>query len=345
MRAIQHLFRPLLFALFALAQLSCQGRGRVHEAPAASYPDSPSAPAEALPFTPSTSDHEGSAQGDRYAPTAPPSGTDSRGVARSRVAPKKWAGQGAAGLDGDWTAGAPGTSPSDSARSRRPEREERPGLATHWGENRYSPARQVDFERRDAARPAASLKLHYDDRAGALALLPGGSWGHAEATTLGGAVRISMLDDAGRPFAALRHGERIVSMGDPGERYSLLVENQTGDRFEVVASVDGLDVLDGEDGALDKRGYLIGAYSSVQIDGFRRSDAEVAAFRLGNVSRSYAANKGKARNVGVIGFALFDERAATASYPRYREPWPSDDTYRRRTADPFPGRYAQPPRW
>jgi hypothetical protein len=81
------------------------------------------------------------------------------------------------------------------------------------------------------------------------------------------------------------------------------------------------------------------------IDGFRRSDAEVAAFRLGDVARSYAASKGKARNVGVIGIALFAERRPVAFEP---PPWRSPsraDTELRREADPFPGRYARPPVW
>jgi hypothetical protein len=225
--------------------------------------------------------------------------------------------------------------------------EQRPGLATHWGESRYSPAREVAFERDSSRRPTAQTELHYNDRAGALRMLPGAAFGKSELTVLGGALRISMLDDSGRPFPALKQGERSVSMGDPGERYSLLIENRTGDRFEVVATVDGLDVLDGEDGSLDKRGYLIGAYASAVIDGFRRSEAEVAAFRLGDVAHAYAASKGKARNVGVIGFALFVEKQIMAQYPasRYREPRYEADTYQRQTAEPFPGRYAHPPAW
>jgi hypothetical protein len=204
----------------------------------------------------------------------------------------------------------------------------------------------VDFERADAGQPVALAELHYNDRSGALRMLPGGVWGRSELSAVRGALRVSMVDASGRPFPALRQGERVVSMGDPGERYSLLIENRSSERFEVVATVDGLDVLDGEAGDLDKRGYLIGAYASVVIDGFRRSDAEVAAFRLGDVSRSYAASKGMARNVGVIGFALFDERKVDATYavPPHRDPWYGDDTYQRRSAEPFPGRYAQPPR-
>jgi len=104
-------------------------------------------------------------------------------------------------------------------------------------------------------------------------------------------------------------------------------------------------VLDGRDASPDKRGYLISAYSSVVIDGFRRSEAEVAAFRLGDVAHSYAASQGNARNVGVIGFAAFAERQATVYYPGPPvRPW-NEDTSLRESADPFPGRYARPPAW
>jgi hypothetical protein len=77
-------------------------------------------------------------------------------------------------------------------------------------------------------------------------------------------------------------------------------------------------------------------WSSVEIDGFRQSRDEVAAFRFAKVSDSYAAARGADRNVGVIGFAFFDERGAR---------W-TDELRRRDTASPFPdeGRFAPPPR-
>jgi hypothetical protein len=227
-----------------------------------------------------------------------------------------------------------------------PPRRERPGLATHWGETRYSPAHEVSFERDDPSYPSATAQLYYNNRSGARRLSPGGRWCQAEASLLGGTLRVRMLDSNGRPFSALCESGRVVSMGSPGERYTLTVENRSGQRYEVVASVDGLDVLDGEDASPDKRGYLVSAYSSVQIDGFRRSESEVAAFRLGDVAHSYAAGKGKAHNVGVIGLAVFGERPApVVYYPRPpMRPW-EDDTSLRDSADPFPGRYARPPAW
>jgi hypothetical protein len=176
-------------------------------------------------------------------------------------------------------------------------------------------------------------------------MLPGGEWGRAEAWALGG-LHIRVVDASGRTLPALRSGSRVVGMGAPGERYALAIENSTAARYEIVASVDGLDVLDGESASFEKRGYLIGAYSSVLIDGFRRSEAEVAAFRLGDVARSYAASKGQARNVGVLGFAVFEEkRARVLDRPSWRDRGEEDDTRQRRDADAFPGGYARPPVW
>jgi hypothetical protein len=137
----------------------------------------------------------------------------------------------------------------------------------------------------------------------------------------------------------------VIGVGAPGQRYAIAIENSTGARYEVVASVDGLDVIDGEDASFEKRGYLVGPYGRVVIDGFRLRGAEVAAFRLGDVARSYAASKGKARNVGVIGIALFTERRPVFEPEPWRDPIRTKDTRQRQNADPFPGRYAQPPVW
>lgn len=346
--------RRLARLLALLIALGCQSRGGVREAPPATYPDPVPLEAPASPpfaDEPAPSD-DGYAEPPGSAPPAPASEHDEPAPQRAAPAESGAVKRGAAAPK---SAASPLDARRESSRARRPVPEERPGLATHWGEYRYSPARQVDFERRDGDRPAAVVELHYDDRAGARRLLPRGEWGRAEAWLLGG-VRVSVVDAAGRALPALRSGSRVVGVGAPGERYALSIENSTGSRFEVVASVDGLDVLDGESASFGKRGYLVGAYSSVLIDGFRRSDAEVAAFRLGDVARSYAASKGKARNVGVLGFALFEERRPRPVEPRrwvdggwvdrgWGDRRPEDDTRLRREADAFPGGYARPPVW
>lgn len=367
MKQLTLLARPrLLSYLFLLAALACQGSGGVHEAPPASFPDEPitapqppinespttGSPALAPPANESPADGASSEQSPHASPPGvTPWNAPDRGSSESEgssAAPQASAqGSASLGRDDARDSASPGT--WDDGRSRplapRKSTERRPGLATHWGETRYSPARQVDFERVDSERPSATAELHYNDRTGARRMLPNGRWGRAEVYALGG-LRLRIVDDAGRTLPALTNGTRVIGVGAPGERYAIAIENPTAARFEIVASVDGLDVLDGEDASFEKRGYLVNAYSSVSIDGFRQSDADVAAFRLGDVARSYAARQGKARNVGVIGFALFEERRPVAyEPPTWRAPRRGDDTEQRRDADPFPGRYARPPVW
>ncbi|WP_232467580.1 hypothetical protein [Burkholderia ubonensis] len=73
---------------------------------------------------------------------------------------------------------------------------------------------------------------------------------------------------------------------------------------------------------------------TLTIEGFRKSQDEVAAFRFASVPDSYVANAkfGDTANVGVIGVALFAQK--------------DDEDALRRKANPFPGnddRYAPPP--
>ena len=356
---MRNVFVALSVLLLALG-LACGGGGRGNDPPPR-HPDGDyeAAPSEAPPESPHSDERFAQPPGadaEERAPKSKPSDdgfTPETSSDRSAPEPAAPAANGWGGLGSDAAEkGAPSARRAESAGSaadrRAPMQEpprDRPGLATHWGEARYSPAREVSFEREQASSPTATAELRYNDRSGARRLLPNGHWGSGELTLLGGALRVRMLDASGRSFPALREGSRVVSMGEPGERYSLSIENRTGRRYEVVTTVDGLDVLDGREGSPDKRGYLIAAYSSVLIDGFRRSEEEVAAFRLGDVAHSYAASQGNAHNVGVIGVAVFAERQPPVVYaPRRERPW-ADDSSLRESADPFPGRYASPPTW
>ena len=105
------------------------------------------------------------------------------------------------------------------------------------------------------------------------------------------------------------HGRFYVE-GIANQRYSIKISNPTGHRVEAVVSVDGLDAVDGENGDLHKRGYIVPPWGETRIEGFRTSLADVATFRFSSVDGSYAGQKGKARNVGVIAVALFEEEHA-----------------------------------
>lgn len=229
---------------------------------------------------------------------------------------------------------------------------ERPGLGTEYGESHYSPVRDVPFER-GSATPLFLGSIHYNDAQGVEAqrdrLLRRYFPGEPVWRTFSGnrptpwnGVTISIVDESGQPLPAYHLPNHILVAGTAGQRYAIAVENRTGQRFELVASVDGQDVVDGRSASLDKRGYIVDAHHVIRIEGFRRTMTEVAAFRFGSVRNSYAARTSEFgdRNVGVIGVALFVERGAPI--PAYG-PDLDDEARRREAADPFPGRFAPPP--
>jgi len=219
--------------------------------------------------------------------------------------------------------------------------EDRPGLGTTWGETRQSYVSNAPFERADYSHPFALVSLNYNDDSGiqAMARRMGNSYASFDRTGVDaaqGAVSVRLLDENGVPLPSAYFGGQDYVAGADGQRYVIQIENHTGNRFEAVATVDGLDVVDGKDGTLGKRGYLIDPWATLQIDGFRRSQSAVAAFRFGAVKDSYAARKGNDRNVGVIGVAFFHERGSSL-------PWTERELERRDSANPFPGGYASPP--
>nr|HEX4315701.1 hypothetical protein [Kofleriaceae bacterium] len=119
-------------------------------------------------------------------------------------------------------------------------------------------------------------------------------------------VQVMREDGETLPTYGLK--DRYYVQGNAGDRYVIRVTNPTPNRVEAVVTVDGLDVIDGESGDLHKRGYVIPPYGETRIEGFRTSSADVATFRFSSVSDSYAGLTGKARNVGVIAVALFEEQ-------------------------------------
>jgi hypothetical protein len=230
------------------------------------------------------------------------------------------------------------TSSPRSVEARQPAPEQRPGLGTEFGEARDSRVHDVTFVR-EAGRPFAVAALNYNDRRGvdALASLAAQKDSGRSVATGGGAVTIAIRDAGGEPLEAVHVGDRTFVIGQSGQRYSIVLQNHTSHRFEAVATVDGLDVVNGKPGTFDNRGYVLMPFATLEIEGFRTSTRAVAAFRFASVADSYAAQTGTARNVGVIGIAFFAERGDAFV--------PESDTRLRNSASPFPAdpRFAQPP--
>jgi hypothetical protein len=104
-------------------------------------------------------------------------------------------------------------------------------------------------------------------------------------------------------------GEYWVA-GSPGARYAIEIRNRIGERVLAVTSVDGVNVISGATAGWDQTGYVFSPGESYQITGWRKTDAEVAAFTFTASPNSYAERTGRPANVGVIGVAIFRERAA-----------------------------------
>ena len=159
---------------------------------------------------------------------------------------------------------------------------------------------------------------------------------------------VQVLREGGDVLPTYAFKDRFYVQGNANERYIIRITNPTPNRIEAVVSVDGLDVVDGENGDLRKRGYVVPPYGETRIEGFRTSSADVATFRFSSVVESYAGRKGKARNVGVIAVALFEEQPGAQIIvpeivePQYRPPYDyEEDLDASRSAGPRDNRVSK----
>jgi hypothetical protein len=146
-----------------------------------------------------------------------------------------------------------------------------------------------------------------------------------------GRYELEVLVD-GVPARTYQHQGETHILGEQGNRYILRVHNRSNQRIEAVVTVDGLDVMDGQAGDFVKRGYLVPAHGSVDIDGWRLNVREAAAFRFAAIVDSYAAKTGRPRNIGVIGVGVFPERRVYSAPLQPIVPQPSPG-YEDRAAD------------
>ena len=108
-----------------------------------------------------------------------------------------------------------------------------------------------------------------------------------------------------------QHNGKTYLEAKNGSEYVIEIKNNFYQRILGVAAVDGLNVLTGETATEEDTGYIIPAYHSEKIKGFRFSDNEWAMFKFGYKydGKTYAQSKqnGADVNCGVIGIRLFYE--------------------------------------
>ena len=125
--------------------------------------------------------------------------------------------------------------------------------------------------------------------------------------------------ETGQVLRTYAHHGRLYVAGQPGARYGLRVRNLTPGRVMVVLSVDGVNIVTGETANYGQNGYVLDPWTSYDLNGWRKSQAQIAAFAFAPQSQSYAARTGRPADVGVIGMAVFRERVVVRR-PEYSPP-------------------------
>jgi hypothetical protein len=134
-------------------------------------------------------------------------------------------------------------------------------------------------------------------------------------------VVVQVVDaETGSPFPLYEPSiSRSYVAGEAGRPYKLVIRNRGVRDILVVPSVDGLNVLTGKPASVAQSGYIVPAYGTVTIDGWRKTQQEVAQFYFSNPGDSYAERTGQASEVGAIGLAIF-KRAARPAPPVVASP-------------------------
>jgi len=109
----------------------------------------------------------------------------------------------------------------------------------------------------------------------------------------------------GRHLPVYWHGGRAYVAGKPGNEYQVSVRNRAGEDLLAVLSVDGVNAITGETADPAQSGYVVSPGAVLDVQGWRKSLSQTAAFYFTSLGDSYAARTGRPDNVGVIGVALF----------------------------------------
>ena len=102
---------------------------------------------------------------------------------------------------------------------------------------------------------------------------------HSVAADAGALADVEIYDrTAQRLLEISEHEGRLYVVGEPRHRYEMRVRSRTGVRLLAVASVDGVNVVNGKTAAPHQSGYVLEPWGGVSIEGWRKNLDEVATF-------------------------------------------------------------------
>lgn len=172
-------------------------------------------------------------------------------------------------------------------------------LGTKWGDEVTSHVTEVNLKRL-SDQPIAESQVRYANKQ-----YQGKTVNSISLAA--GKISFSIVDDVDAVLPLFREGQSYFLAGQDGQSYQLKYENHTDSTFEVVVSVDGIDVLDGSTASRTNSGYVLHPHSELKIEGFRKSDSAVASFTFSKPEDAYAANSnnGSIQNTGIIGTVIY----------------------------------------
>jgi hypothetical protein len=132
-----------------------------------------------------------------------------------------------------------------------------------------------------------------------------------EACAHGSLIDLSVYDRTeGRQLPVYWHEGRAYVAGRPGNEYQVILRNRQREDVLAVISVDGVNVITGQTANPSQSGYIVAPRGRLDIQGWRKSLSQTAAFYFTALPDSYAARTGRPDDVGVIGVALFRRKPA-----------------------------------
>lgn len=204
------------------------------------------------------------------------------------------------GGGGAASAAATAVADATSAQASNDNVQQQEQLGTKWGDEVSSLTAQVDAKRL-TSQPIEELQVRYADKD-----FKGKSLN--DISLQAGQLRFTVQTDAGERLPLYRAGQNYYVAGKAGQSYQLHYQNNSDNTYEIVASVDGIDVLNGSSASRSNAGYIVKPHETLVIEGFRKSAEAVASFTFSKPEASYANHNasGSVSNAGIIGTAIYE---------------------------------------
>jgi hypothetical protein len=118
----------------------------------------------------------------------------------------------------------------------------------------------------------------------------------------------------GKPVKEYTKDGKVFVEAKSGTEYSVRIKNNSGRRAVAVVSIDGINTITGEVATPESTGYVVGAYSSIEVKGYRQDNEGGGRFKFTEKESGYSKEvDGTGINSGVIGVAFVAEKQEPTS--------------------------------